>query len=96
MWLITSFAAASIVTATWAISPKKYRLDSLTLMLWGLTIMVLMDHVLGYNGGPFIQTQTTGLIQNGTLLGIAMLAPVFAVWGIMLATSTLRGEISTR
>ena len=51
MWLITSFVAAVSVTAAWVFASKKYRLGFLALMLWGLTVMVLVDHVLGYEGG---------------------------------------------
>ena len=97
MWLITSFIAAIIVSAVWSYAPKKYKLDSLALMLWGLALMVFVDHVMGYEGsGPFIVTETTGLIPNATVLGIAMLIPVFIIWEISLVLSKARGEIITR
>jgi hypothetical protein len=90
MWLLTSFAAAIIVTGIWAYAPKKYRLSSLALMLWGLSLMVLVDHVLGYEGGPFIEMEADGLIGDGTVLGFAMLLPVFIVWEIQLVIGRLR------
>ena len=97
MWLITSFVAAIIVTAVWAYAPKKYKLDFLALMLWGLSIMVLVDHVMGYSGsGPFLEMETDGLIQNGTVLGIAMLIPVFIIWEISLVLSKTKLQITTR
>jgi len=96
MWLITSFIAAVVVTAIWYFSPKKYNLGSLCLMLWGLAVMVLVDHVMGYEGGQFIEMETNGLIQNGTVLGIAMLIPIFTLWGIQLIISRLKGEVITR
>lgn len=69
MWLITSFVAAVIVTAIWAYAPKKYKLDFLALMLWGLAIMVFVDHVMGYDGsGPFIVMETDGLIPTQLFL----------------------------
>ncbi len=97
MWLITSLVAAIIVTAIWAYAPKKYKLDYLAMMLWGLSLMVLVDHVMGYSGsGPFIVMETDGLIPNATLLGIAMLIPVFIIWEIALVLSKTKGELATR
>jgi len=88
--------AAIIVTAIWAYAPKKYKLGSLALMLWGLSIMILIDHVFGYEGGPFLEMETDGLIENGTVLGIAMLIPVFILWEMQLVTSKLKTEVNVR
>lgn len=94
MWLITTLVAAIAVTALWLIAPKKYRLDLLSLMLWGLGIMVFVDHVMGYEGsGPFLEMATDGLIESGVVLGIAMLIPVFIVWEVYLILSKLKGEL---
>lgn len=90
MWLITSLVAALTVTALWFMAPEKYRLNLLALMLWGLSVMVLVDHVMGYEGsGPFLEVATEGLIESGLVLGIAMLIPIFIVWEIALAVSKL-------
>ncbi|MFH1721238.1 MAG: hypothetical protein ABH950_01390 [Candidatus Altiarchaeota archaeon] len=96
MWLITTSIAAVIVTAVWAYAPKKYKLDVLAIMLWGLALMIFVDHTLGYEGGPFIEMQTDGLIESGTVLGLAMLIPVFIIWEIQLTISKLKGEIIMR
>jgi hypothetical protein len=96
MWLITSFITAIAVTAVWIFAPKKYQLGFLGLMLWGLTIMILVDHIMGYQGGPFIEMETNGLITNGTVLGIAMLIPIFIIWEIPLIHSKFKGKITTR
>jgi hypothetical protein len=96
MWLITTFVAAILATAVWAYAPKKYKLDNLALMLWGLGIMILVDHILGYEGGPFIEMETDGLIESGTVLGIAMLIPLFIIWEIQLVISKSKGEVTTR
>ena len=96
MWLITTTVAAILVSAVWAYAPKKYKLGSLALMLWGLSIMVFIDRVLGYGGGSFIETETRGLIQNGIVLGIAMLMPAFIFWGIQLAASKIKRETTAR
>jgi hypothetical protein len=93
MWLITTFVAGVIVTAIWFIVPRKYQVGFLALMLWGLGAMLIVDHVLGYEGGPFIEMETDGLIENGTVLGIAMLIPVFMIWEFKLLFSRMRGEL---
>jgi len=84
MWLVTTLIAAIIVTAAWYFIKKDYRLDLLSLMLWGTSIMILIDHIIGYEGGAFIELETEGLITNGTLLGIVMLIPIFFLWELVL------------
>jgi hypothetical protein len=96
MWLITSFITAIAVTAIWIFAPKRYQLGFLGLMLWGLAIMVLVDHILGYQGGSFIEMDTDGLITNGIVLGIIMLLPIFIIWEISLVHSKLKGKIIAR
>lgn len=93
MWLITTLIAAIAVTAIWYVKPKIYKLDILSLMLWGTSIMLFVDHILGYRGGEFIKLETDGLITNGTLLGIVMLIPIFILWEILLITSKPKGKI---
>lgn len=87
MWLVTTLIAAIAVTALWYVKPKIYKLDILSLMLWGTSIMILVDHILGYEGGAFIELETEGMITSGTLLGIVMLIPIFVFWEILLLTS---------
>jgi len=94
---VTTVIAAIAVTAIWYIKPKVYKLDLLSLMLWGTSIMILVDHVLGYEGGEFLEVQTDGLITNGTLLGIVMIIPILIIWEIILIISrpkekVVRGE----
>jgi len=96
MWLVTSFIAALAVTPVWTFASKKYQLGFLSLMLWGLTIMVLVDHIMGYTGGAFIQMETDGLITNATVLGIVMLLPIFMIWEISLIHSKYKGKITAR
>jgi len=84
MWLITSFITALIATVLWFLFQKKHKLGFLSLMLWGATIMILVDHILGYEGGKFIETETDGMIHSGFVLGIFMLIPVFLVWFIAI------------
>ncbi len=46
--------------------------------------MILIDHIYGFaeEGGEFLEYTTDGLITNATVLGIAMLIPVFTIWEI--------------
>jgi len=59
-------------------------------MLWGAVAMIFIDHILGYEGGAFLEKATDGMIKNGSLLGIAMLLPVFIIWGVSLLISNLK------
>jgi len=87
MWLLTTCIAALVATSLAYIFKNKYQFSFLSLMLWGGTIMILTDHLLGYEGGAFLETETDGMIINSTLLGLAMLAPVIFVWIIMIVLS---------
>lgn len=87
MWLITTLIAALIATLLRFLLKKKYKLGFLSLMLWGATIMILVDHFLGYEGGKFLEIETDGMIKNGSLLGIVMLIPVLFIWFITLFIS---------
>jgi len=93
MWLVTTLIVAISVTAIWYVKPKIYKLDLLSLMLWGTSIMILVDHILGYEGGAFLELETEGLITNGTLLGIVMLIPILILWEIILITTKPKQNI---
>jgi len=84
MWLVTTLIAAIVVTAIWYAKPKIYKLDILSLMLWGTSIMILVDHIIGYEGGAFLEMETEGLITNSITLGVVMLIPVLILWAIIL------------
>ena len=84
MWLITTLVGAFIATAAWYVLPKKYKLHLLSLMFWGASLMILVDHIIGYEGGAFLELQTEGLITNSTALGILMIIPVLLFWLIVL------------
>jgi len=92
MWLVTTLIAAIAVTAIWYVKPKIYKLDILSLMLWGTSIMILVDHIIGYEGGAFLELETEGLITNATILGIVMLIPILVLWEIILITSKPKGK----
>lgn len=89
MWLILSWWAAIAATATYIYSkdPKTYRLDWLCLMLWGLAVMVLIDHIIGFiiEGGEFIE-----ISLDGALTGIMMLIPILIIWEIGALISKMK------
>lgn len=93
MWLIISWWAAILATVAYIYSknPKTYRLDWLCLMFWGLAVMVLVDHVLGFiiESGEFIEISV-----EGTLIGIMMLTPILVVWEISALISKRRTSSS--
>jgi len=90
MWLVTTAVSAVSVTVLNSFLPKRLKLGFLSLMLWGATIMILIDHLLGYEGGEFLERTTDGLIKSGATLGWVMLIPVVVVWLISLLTTNLR------
>lgn len=79
-WLITTFLAAVVATILYRLLNGRFKLGLLSLMLWGATVMIFVDRILGYEGGPFFEAQTDGLIKNGAVLGVVMLCPVLLIW----------------
>jgi hypothetical protein len=96
MWLITTLIAAIGVTILWYVASKIYKLELLSLMLWGASIMILVDHLLGYEGGTFVEMETGGLITNSIVLGIVMLIPVFIIWITVLIIKKQKQNIEWR
>ena len=84
MWLITTLIAAICVTLVWYVAPRVYKLNLLSLMLWGASLMILVDHILDYDDGSFFEMETEGFINNSILLGIVMIIPVFIIWILVL------------
>jgi len=83
MWLIILAMAAAIVTPIWysRAGNDEYMLKLLCLILWGATIMVSVDHIMGYlmEGGEFFE-----LTIDATILGIVLLIAALVIWEIVL------------
>ncbi|MCM8787633.1 MAG: hypothetical protein NC935_06220 [Candidatus Omnitrophica bacterium] len=90
MWLVTAAFCAGCATVAKLILLKNLKIGFLALMLWGATIMILVDHLIGYEGKTFLEKTTDGIIKNGTLLGVAMLIPIFIVWLIFLLAENFK------
>ena len=90
MWLVVTFITALTVFAVHLLMPdlRKYPTGSLSLMLFGVSIMILADHIIPFmdKGGEFLEFQTEGFIPSGVLLGLVMLVPIFAVWAVSLVS----------
>ena len=81
MWLIILLLAAVITTAIWYVfDGGKYKLGTLSLILWGAAIMVFVDHLISYlEGEGFIE-----MTANATLLGIVLVIIALMIWEAIL------------
>jgi uncharacterized membrane protein len=79
MWLVILAFAATIATALWYSHAEndKYLLKFLSLILWGTTIMVMVDHTIPFvtEGGEFLE-----MTPEAVVLGFVMLVTALAVW----------------
>ncbi|RLF40243.1 MAG: hypothetical protein DRN12_05820 [Thermoplasmata archaeon] len=90
MWLIIVSLAAAIATAIWYIKDGVSKLSFLSLVLWGTTIMIFVDHTMGYlsEGGEFIE-----MTPNAILLGMVLVIIAIILWELMLIFEDPKGKI---
>lgn len=92
MWLIILSFGATIATALWYSKAEddKYMLKLLSLILWGATIMVFVDHVMGYlmEGGGFIE-----MTADAAVLGVALLIVALVIWEVALLLKDPKGVL---
>lgn len=83
MWLVILAFASAIITPIWYSRAEndRYLLKLLCLILWGTTIMVFVDHVMGYlmEGGEFFE-----LTVDATVLGFVLLTAALVIWEVVL------------
>ncbi|MEM2902828.1 MAG: hypothetical protein QXO32_08915 [Candidatus Bathyarchaeia archaeon] len=95
MWLIVLAFAATITTALWYSTAEddRYMLRLLSLILWGASIMVFVDHVMGYlmGGGSFLE-----VTAEATVLGVILLTAALMAWEIVLLLKDPRGVLYKR
>jgi hypothetical protein len=95
MWLVILAFSAAITTAMWYSKAEndKYMLRLLCLILWGATIMVFVDHAMGYlmEGGEFLEMTT-----EATVLGVVLLTAALVVWEIALLLKDPKGVLYKR
>ena len=92
MWLVVVSLAAVITTAIWYAKDTdgKYKLSFLSMIFWGTTIMVFVDHVMGYiaEGGEFLE-----MIPDATLLGVVLVIVALMVWEAVLLFDDPKGML---
>ncbi|MEM2994704.1 MAG: hypothetical protein QXI91_01630 [Candidatus Bathyarchaeia archaeon] len=92
MWLLILAFSSAIATAIWYSKAEndKCMFRLLCLILWGATIMVFVDHTMGYlmEGGEFLELTT-----DATVLGVALLTTALAVWEIALLIKDPKGML---
>ncbi len=96
MWLIILAFAAAIATALWYTQAEndKYLLKYLSLIFWGTTIMVLVDHVVPFimeGGGEFFDVSIEATVLSGIMLIVGL-----AVWEGALLLKDPKGIIFKR
>jgi len=95
MWLVILALSATMATALWYSKAEndKYMLRFLSLIFWGATIMVFVDHVVGYlmEGGEFFE-----MTVEAMLLGIILLIVALVVWEISLLLKDPKGVLYKR
>lgn len=94
MWLIILALSAATTTALWYSKAENdtCMLKFLSLLLWGATIMVLVDHTMGYlmEGGEYLELTT-----EATVLGIVLLIAAIVVWEITLLLKDPKGVLKS-
>lgn len=92
MWLVILVFAAAIATALWYSKAESDRcmLWFLSLLLWGASIMIFVDHVVGYlmEGGEFLE-----LTAEATVLGFILLTTALIVWEAALLFKDPKGVL---
>lgn len=96
---IAPATAAIITTAVRKKIPAKYYLDWLLLMLWGGTMMLIVDHVLNGEIAPYFPFFSAGyriILKEILRVGILMTVVIFYLWGIMVYFTILAEKRKAR
>ncbi len=94
MWIISTSLAAIVVTALWYIKDPqgRYKLNTLSLMLWGATLMMFVDGMMGYiSEGSFLDINLTPMMLALVLVIVALI-----VWEIILLITDPQGILRAR
>jgi hypothetical protein len=83
MWLLILLFSATISTALWYSKAEddRYMLKFLSLIFWGASVMVFIDHLISYitEGGKFIEVTI-----ESTILGFVLVITALIIWEIAL------------
>ncbi len=98
MTLLITVIAAVITTAMWyKEKDRDYKLDFLSMMLWGASIMWFVDAIFEFaelKAEYFNQAPMDML--NDAFLGLAVLALALVIWVVNLLVSDPQGRIKKR
>lgn len=90
MFLLITALAAIISTVIWYVNAPEdnYRLNILSLIFWGATLMWLVDHIVAFmmEGGEILE-----ISLDATLLGFTVVICGLAAWLIALLISDPKG-----
>lgn len=94
MWIISTSLAAIITTAVWYIKDPqgKYKLSTLSLILWGATLMMFVDGMMGYiKEGSFLDITLTP-----AMLALVVVIAALISWEIVLLCTDPQGVLKAR
>lgn len=87
MWLIILAIAAVISTALWYFKDEgRYKLELLSLIFWGATVMVFVDHAMGIVEDAFAgrEVEFIEVSPSAFLLGVFLVCMGVALWEVYL------------
>ena len=97
MWLIILAIAAVISTALWYFKDDgRYRLEILSLIFWGATVMVFVDHAMAIVEDAFAgrEVEFIEISPSAFLLGVFLVCMGIALWEVYLLLKKPRGSVS--
>ena len=92
MFFIITAIAAIASTIVWYVKDVggKYKLGLLSLMLWGATAMMFIDHLIGYivERGELLEANL-----DSAILGLALIVIALTVWEVVLLLTDPAGRL---
>ena len=98
MWLITSAIVAVIATMLWYLKDDgRYKLDVLSLIFWGTTIMVFVDHMMGYYNDVIVGGEEVGFVEiapQAFMLSVLLVCIGIGIWEAILIYKNPKGKVN--
>ena len=99
MWLIILAVAAVTSTALWYFKDNgRYGLEILSLIFWGATVMVFVDHAMGIVEDAFAghEVEFIEVSPSAFLLGVFLVCMGVALWEVYLLLKKPRRVVRER
>lgn len=77
--------------------PERLHIDWLNLMLWGGTVMFIVEHIIHKElvlYPPFFTKGGDEIFYEIVQIGVPITLAIFFVWGVLVFVSMRRGDIS--